>query len=158
MNDAQHAQGWLELDAADLRRTGRIRLIAAVVTAGATLWLRLVVPHGWVWIVVLASFMACTYWLRSYLKLRHAPPSEAIYTDDKGFYRRVGAQTLFVPWSSIVEVSLDEERGAVVLKRRDEAPIVLQNRYGKMGLEDLYARIERRRSECHNQPEHHAKI
>lgn len=107
---------------------------------------------AWVWAVVLASTLACIYWLRSFLRTRTAPSGiDAIAADHAGFYRLRGAQSEFWDWSHIDEIELDEELGALRIQPRGAPALLLNECYGNMGLQQLEAWIEGHRRQCHNE-------
>lgn len=142
----------MERDRPTEKNTGRLRLIAALTTALATLWLRIQVDGSWVWAVVAFSALACVFWLRSFARMEAAQSErDAIAVDARGFYRQQGSQETFVAWSEIDVIELDEEVGALRLELSGLEATLITEPYGKVGLEELHRRFEAAKATWHKE-------
>ncbi len=142
----------LPLDRDAERSVALLRLVAAVVVAGAAIWLALLRPAGAVWICILGSLVASLAWLgmaaAARRRLRRAQDHRLVL-DPEGLALVDGDRERRAPWEAVEAVEVDEDRLVVVVRvRGEDAPIVVEPRYGGLGVLDLDAAIRAARDQA----------
>ncbi len=135
----------LRKDVGGDRDVGRLRLVAAVLSTIAVLWLLVLTDFGWPAIALaLVVALAARFWARSWIRterdLASAPPAELVL-DEAGV--QLGERTL--PWRGIARVELDHDRLLVRVVPVDGEPLELEPPYDGLGLEALGSVIEEAR-------------
>lgn len=137
----------LPKDARGERSVGRLRLLAAVLSAVAVAWLLVLTDFGWPAIVVaLAVGVAARFWAKSWARTERAilaaPAADLVFDDDA---LRLGERAL--PWAAVARVELDNDRllVRVVPAEGEGETLELEPPYGGLGLDALGRAIEEAR-------------
>lgn len=132
----------LRKDVGGERSVGRLRLIAAVISTVAVLWLLVLTDFGWPAIALaLVVVLAARFWARSWVRTERAAANAApvdLVLDETGM--QLGERAL--PWRGIARVELDHDRLLVRVVPVDGEPLELEPPYEGLGLEALGRAIE----------------
>ena len=127
----------LKKDVGGERSVGRLRLVAAVASGVAALWLLVLTDFGWPAIVVAGTVvLAARFWVRSWAQIERAAagvPTPDIVLDDEALH--VGPRTL--SWAGITRVELDHDRLLVRVVPSEGEPLELEPPYEGLGLDAL---------------------
>lgn len=131
----------LPKDRAADRGVGRLRLVAAVVSAIAVLWLLALTSFSW-WALVVATVVAIAarFWIASWSRIEKSPSPDLVLTSDG---LELGAAR--IAWSSVERVELDQDRLLVRVVTKGETnddPLEIEPPYDGLGLDDLGRVIE----------------
>jgi hypothetical protein len=136
----------LPLDRDDIQVTARVRLVAAVITAAAAIWLAWVERSIWLRLVAAAGGVFAARWLLVYRRSANAvSPTDAHYLEIT--MERVtvasGAQQRAIPMAQVERIELDDDRLVVVLRLGNGEELPIEPVYGGLGLRDLAETLER---------------
>lgn len=129
-----------EVDPHDERVLARVRAIAAVVTAAASVLLLLGDLPLPVFLVGVLGLFVSLVWLRAARRTAHRAPQAnlhflAVYQD--GLLLSEGEHRVAVLWTQVEDVEVDEERLDVVVTRRDAPPLRIEPRYAGVEIHQL---------------------
>lgn len=146
----------LPLDRTTERSVAALRLVAAVVVAGAAIWLALLRPSGAAWICIGGAFVASLAWLgmaaAARRRVQRAEDHRLVIGED-GLTLVEGARVRRSAWEEIEAIEVDEDRLVVVVRLRgEEEPIVVEPRYGGLGVFDLDRAIRAAREQAARPP------
>jgi len=136
----------LTLDRDDIQVTARVRLVAAVITAAAAIWLAWVERSIWLRLLAAAGGVFAARWLLVYrTSTRAASSTDAQYLEIT--LERVtvasGAHQRAVPMEHVERIELDEDRLVVVLRLAGGEELPIEPVYGGLSLRDLAETLER---------------
>lgn len=141
----------LPLDRESERAVRALRLTAAVVVLGGAVWLALVAGDPKLWVCSGAAFVASAVWLvmglRAGRRIRDAE-RHRLDLDPHALRLLEGGVERRVPWGDVRHIEVDEERLVVRISIADGEPVVLEPRYGGLGVHDLEAAVRRARDEA----------
>ncbi|HET8936429.1 MAG TPA: hypothetical protein VFN67_23455 [Polyangiales bacterium] len=138
----------LMLDIAHEQTNARVRLSAAVVAAGAALWLAWVDTSVWLRVLALVSLLFAARFVASYRKVKRTA------TDTAAHYLEIttervtlaeGAGQRSIPFERVTRIELDEDKIAVVLRTGDAEELSVEPVYGGLGLRELADTLQRYR-------------
>lgn len=136
----------LMLDIAHEQTDARVRLSAAVIAAGAGLWLAWVETSVWLRIAALVSLAFAARFIASYRKVKRlAPTASAHYLEitTERVTLADGAGERSMPFERITRIELDEDRIAVVLRAGEAEELSVEPVYGGLGLRELAETLQR---------------
>lgn len=142
----------LPLDRGAERSVATLRLVAAAAVAIGAIWLILLRPPAQVWLCVILALVASFAWIVMALgarrRLRRAEDHRLVL-DAGGLALFEGENERRVAWDAVDSIETDEERLVVEVRIRDEAaPIVVEPRYGGLGLVELEEAIRKAKEEA----------
>jgi hypothetical protein len=132
------------MDAAAERSTGRLRLVAAIVTLAAVFWLATSDPGMVGWAVAVLGTLVSAGWLESYRRCRRRAAEASkhfLEISEDGLTLAEGDRKHHIAWTEMKAVEVDEERLAISVSRTGAAPLTIQPRYRGVSLEELAAAI-----------------
>lgn len=138
----------LMLDIAHEQTNARVRLSAAVVAAGAAVWLAWVDTSVWLRVLALVSLLFAARFVASYRKVKRTA------TDTAAHYLEIttervtlaeGAGQRSIPFERVTRIELDEDKIAVVLRTGDAEELSVEPVYGGLGLRELADTLQRYR-------------
>lgn len=129
-----------EVDPQDERVVARVRAIAGVVAAAASLLLLLGDLPVPVFLVGVLGLFVSVLWLRNARRTAHRVPQAnlyflAVYQD--GLLLSEGEHRVAIPWTQVQDVAVDEERLDVVVTRQDAPPLRIEPRYAGVEIHQL---------------------
>lgn len=136
----------LMLDIAHEQTNARVRLSAAVVAAGAGVWLAWVDSSMWLRVLALVSLLFAARFITSYRKvLRTAADAPAHYLEitTERVTLAEGAVQRSIPFDRITRIELDEDKIAVVLRAGEREELSVEPVYGGLGLRELADTLHR---------------
>jgi hypothetical protein len=136
------------LDIDNEQTSARMRLSAAVVAAGAGLWLAVVETSVWLRVAALGSLLFAARFIASYRKVRRlAQDSGAHYLEITTERVTVahGAEERSMRFERVTRIELDEDKIAVVLRADDAEELSVEPLYGGLGLRELADTLHRYR-------------
>jgi hypothetical protein len=138
----------LTLDRAEIQVTARVRLVAAVLTAAAAIWLTWVQHEIGFRLLAVAGGLFAVRWLLVYRRsARTVSSAEAHYLEitTERLTLADGTHHRSIPIDRIERVELDEDRLVVVLRLGSGDELPIEPVYGGLGLRDLAETLERYR-------------
>jgi hypothetical protein len=136
----------LTLDRDEIRVTARMRLVAAVVTGVAAIWLAWVERSIGFRLLGLTGGLFAARWLLVYRNAaRTVSSADAHYLEITTERLTVasGAQQRAIPLEHVERIELDEDRLVVVLRLGSGEELPIEPVYGGLGLRDLAETLER---------------
>ncbi len=133
-----------EMDAGAERATGRFRLVAAMVTLAAVVWLATSGPGMVGWAIAVLGTLVSVGWLASYRRgRRRAAEAHRFFLelDTEGLTLAEGEVEHHIAWADMKDVEVDEERLVVSVSRRGGPPLTIQPRYRGVSLLELATAI-----------------
>lgn len=142
------------LDIDDERQSARLRLMAAIVAAGAGAWLAWVDESVWLRLVALASLVFAGRFWASYRKARRLDPSAPQYLEittehvtlpwphNHAQQAQLGTQRT-IPFEHVTRIELDEDRIAVVLCLGTGEELAIEPVYGRLTPRELAETLHR---------------
>ena len=141
-------------DIAHEQTDARLRLSAAVVAAGAALWLAWVETSTWLRAAALVSLLFAVRFIASYRSVRRLAHNAAAHyleiTTERVTVAQ-GAQAQSMAFERVTQIELDEDRIAVVLRAGDAEALSVEPIYGGLGLRELADTLLRYR-QAHSGP------
>lgn len=136
----------LPLDRGAERAVAALRLTAALsVTAGA-IWLALLRPSPIVWVCIAAAAAAALAWLvmglRAGRRIKDADRHRLVL-EPSGLRLIEGPRERRIAWPDVERIEADEERLVLRVSVRGGEPLVIEPRYGRLGVHDLEAVVRR---------------
>jgi predicted RNA-binding protein len=134
------------LDITHEQTDARVRLSAAVIAAGAALWLAWVETSVWLRIAALVGLLFAARFVASYRKVRRvAQTASAHYLEitTERVTLADGAGERSMPFDRVTRIELDEDRIAVVLRAGEAEELSVEPLYGGLGLRELAATLHR---------------
>jgi len=138
----------LPLDRSSERAVAALRLTAAVVVLGGAIWLALVAADPKLWVCSGAAFLASAAWLamglRARGRIRNAEQHRLVLRP-QALHLVEGGRERRVLWADVREIEVDEERLVVRVSIADGEPLIIEPRFGGLGVHDLEAAVRRAR-------------
>jgi len=133
-----------EIDPGDERAVARLRLLAAGLAAlSAIAMLLSSLPFVMLLLAVLALLVALGWFSRAKsLAARAKNPEEhflALHT--RGFISAEGQKRMWVSWTEVTHIEVDEERLEIVVTREAEEPVRLEPRFPDLEIHELVRRL-----------------
>jgi hypothetical protein len=138
----------LPLDRSSERAVAALRLTAAVVVVGGAVWLALVAEDPKLWVCSGAAFVASLAWLAMGLRARGRIRDAArhrLVLDPQALTLVEGPLERRVPWADVRQIEVDEERLVVRVSIAGGEPVIIEPRFGGLGVHDLEAAVRRAR-------------
>lgn len=141
----------LTLDRGEIQVTARVRLVAAVLTAVAAIWLTWVEREIWFRLLAVAGGLFAARWLMVY---RNSARTVSAIDDPHAHYLEITTERLTVadgthqrsiPIERIERIELDEDRLVAVVRLGSGEELPIEPVYGGLGLRDLAETLERYR-------------
>jgi hypothetical protein len=134
------------LDIAHEQTDARMRLSAAVVAAGAGLWLAWVETSTWLRVAALVSLLFAVRFIASYRKVKRLAANTSahyleITTERVTLAEGAGQRT--IAFERVTRIELDEDKIAVVLRAGDTEELSIEPIYGGLGLRELADTLHR---------------
>ena len=136
----------LMLDIAHEQTDARVRLSAAVVAAGAGVWLAWVEPSVWLRLLALVSLLFAARFIASYRKVKRTAKNTAAHYLEITTERVTlaeGAVQRSIPFERVTRIELDEDKIAVVLRAGEAEELSVEPVYGGLGLRELADTLHR---------------
>lgn len=134
------------LDIAHERTDARVRLSAALVAAGAGVWLAWVDTSVWLRVLALVSLLFAARFIASYRKVQRTATNTAAHYLEITTERVTlaeGAVQRSIPFERVTRIELDEDKIAVVLRADDAEELSVEPVYGGLGLRELADTLHR---------------
>lgn len=138
----------LPLDRSSERADAALRLTAAVVVLGGGVWLALVAQDPKLWVCSGAALLASAAWLAMGLRARRRIRDAERHRLDlrpEALHLLEGRVERRVRWADVRQIEVDEERVVVRVSLADGEPVILEPRFGGLGVHDLEAAVRRAR-------------
>lgn len=138
----------LTLDRDEIQVTARVRLVAAVLTAAAAIWLAWVERDIWFRLLAVAGGLFAARWLVVYRNsARKLSAADAHYleiTTDR-LTLADGTHQRSIPIERIERIELDEDRLVAVVRLGSGEELPIEPVYGGLGVRELAETLERYR-------------
>jgi hypothetical protein len=134
------------LDIAHQQTDARMRLSAAVIAAGAGLWLAWVETSTWLRVAALVSLLFAVRFIANYRKVRRLAANTAAHYLEITTERVTlaeGAVQRSIPFERVTRIELDEDKIAVVLRAADAEELSVEPVYGGLSLRELADTLQR---------------
>jgi hypothetical protein len=129
-----------EVNARAERALARLRTTTAIVTLLAALGVLLSNVPVTAFIMAIVAALVSVFWLRQARAARKRAaeaPQYFLEVYAKGVRVGEGSQRVWLPWSEVCDIEVDEERLDIVLKKHEGAPLRVEPRYPGIAIHDL---------------------
>ncbi len=115
------------IDAQGERQVARLRLLGAFVVFASGAWLLAEGATGARLALVVLSWPAVLFWVRSHrITLRRNAAATTLTLDGDGLVLTIAGERTQVAWSVVESVRVDEDRLVVCVVRRGDSPLVIE--------------------------------
>ncbi|HJL20357.1 MAG TPA: hypothetical protein RMH99_32115 [Sandaracinaceae bacterium LLY-WYZ-13_1] len=136
----------LSLDPAAEREAATLRLVGGVVCALGAVALAGLDPPPIGWVVAALGLVGAVFWFRRWARARrvvHDAAHHRLALDPDGLRLVEGDREQAAPWDTVVDVEADEDRLVVRVTRERGDAVLIEPRYGGLGMHDLERAVRR---------------
>lgn len=136
----------LPLDRGSEGAVAALRLTAAIAVLAGAVWLVLVAKDPAAWVCSGAALLASVAWLVMGLRARgriRAAERHRLSLEPKALHLVEGSHERRVPWADVERIEVDEERLVVRVSIAEGEPLIIEPRFGGLGVHDLEAAVRR---------------